>query len=137
MYLTSHHVCAPSSGEEGVNTFLYLHGPLAWEHPPAEIPDENPGSLAAQSISVPPPGNRVRSYLDIVVPDDARWDEIRVGLMDFVGQSQPRPLPWTGISGRCFFRLGMELGLAQQWHKELAVLYRASQALHLGRAWSG
>ena len=131
MYLTSHRVRAYSSDDEGVNTFLYLHGSLTWDHPPPGIPDENPGTLERQSISVPPPGNAVRSYLDIAVPDDASWDEIRGGLMDFVGQSQPQRLPWSGTSGRCFFRLGMELGLARQWQRELAVLYRASQALHL------
>lgn len=131
MYLTSHHVVAPTTRHEGVNSFLYLHGALTWQNPPHDVPDRNPGTLVAQSISIRPPGNTVRSYLDIVAPDEARWDEIRVGLMDFVGQSQPNALPWAKASGRCFFRLGMELGLAQSWHKELATLYRASQALRL------
>lgn len=131
MYLTSHHVVSPSSGHEGVNSFLYLHGAYTWTELPPGIPDQNPGTLTAQSISVRPPGNRVRSYLDIIAPDETRWEEVRIGLMDFVGTSQRSPLPWTGQSGRCFFRLGMELGLANQWQKELAVLYRASQALRL------
>ncbi len=51
--------------------------------------------------------------------------------MDFVGMCQRSPLPWTEQSGKCLFRLGMELDLAQHWQKELAVLYRASQALRL------
>lgn len=131
MYLTSHHVVSPSSGQEGINAFLYLHGEHSWSVRPPEIPDQNPGVLRAQSISVRPPGNEVRSYLDIVAPDETRWEEVRVGLMDFVGTCQRSQLPWASQSGKCFFRLGMELGLASQWQKELAVLYRASQALRL------
>lgn len=131
MYLTSHHVVSPSSEREGVNTFLYLHGPHIWTARPPEIPDQNPGTLTAQSISIRPPGNRVRSYLDIIAPDETRWEEVRVGLMDFVGNYQRSALPWAGQSGRCFFQLGMESGLANHWQKELAVLYRASQALRL------
>lgn len=128
MYLASQHVRS-NAGHEGVNSFLYLHGPRG--EALAGVPDHDPGTLAAQSISVRPPGNRVRSYLDIVAPDDIRWDEVRIGLMDFVGAHQRTSLPWDGQSGRIYFRLGMELGLARQWHKELAVLYRASQALML------
>ncbi len=131
MYLTSHHVLAPSSQHEGINSFLYLHGSYTWQEPPPGIPDQNLGTLAAQSISLRPPGNRIRSYLDIVAPDEARWDEVRIEMMDFVGKSQRNPLPWAGQSGRCYFRLGMELRLAQQWQKELAILYRASQALRI------
>lgn len=131
MYLTSHHVVSPTSGQEGVNTFLYLHGRNVWTEPPAEIPDENPGTLAAQSISVRPPGNRVRSYLDIVAPDETRWEEVRSALMSFVGRCQRSPFPWVGQQGKCSFRLGMEFGIAREWQKELAVLYRAAQALRL------
>jgi hypothetical protein len=131
MYLTSHHVISPSTLHEGVNSFLYSHGAYDWSDLPPGIPDENPGTLVAQSISVRPPGNRVRSYLDISAPDDVRWSDLRVALMDFVGRSQRSSLPWIGSSGRCYFRLGMELGLVRQWQKELAILYRASQALRL------
>jgi hypothetical protein len=115
-----------------VNTFLYLHGAITWTEPPPEIPDQNPGTLTAQSISLrPPAGNRVRSYLDIIAPDEIPWKEVRIGLMEFVGTHQRSALPWNGRAGRCSFRLGMELGLTNQWQKELAVLYRASQALRL------
>jgi hypothetical protein len=87
--------------------------------------------LDSQSVSVPPPGNAVRSYLDIVVPDQPRWEEVRIALMDFVGQSQPQSLPWQGRSGRCLFGFGIEPALARQWQKEIAVLYRSAQALRL------
>jgi hypothetical protein len=133
MYLTAHHVVSPAPDHrEGINVFLYLHGPRVWDASElARVPDEGPGRLVAQSISVSPPGNSVRSYLDIAAPDEIRWEDVRVGLMDFTGQHQPRPLPWGGHAGQCYFRLGMELGLAHHWQKELAVLYRAAQALRL------
>ncbi|HKY35860.1 MAG TPA: hypothetical protein VJN18_07975 [Polyangiaceae bacterium] len=131
MYLTSHHVLAPGGRQEGVNAFLYSHGAVTWQVPPAEIPDQDPGTLVAESISLRPPGNRVRSYLDIVAPDEARWDEVRVALMEFVGDSQRSPLPWVGGTGRCSFRFGAEQSLARQWQKELAILYRSAQALRL------
>jgi hypothetical protein len=61
------------------------------------------------------------------------WNEVRLALMDFVGSTQPRPLPWQGASGRCDFHLGMDLELANQWQRELAVLFRAEQALKLAQ----
>lgn len=132
MYLTAHHVTSPTDQRQGINAFLYRHETLSWDGmPPVEIPSQNPGTLVAQSISVAPPGNRVRSYLDIVAPDDTPWNEIRIGLMDFVGQMQPDPLPWSGLSGRCLFGLGMDRDLSHQWQRELAILYRAAQALRL------
>lgn len=132
MYLAAHRVVSPASKREGVNVFLYLHGSYTWEGlPPPMMPDENPGTLTAQTISLLPPGNRVRSFLDIVVPDEASWEEVRAGLMDFVGRSQHGPMPWSGHSGRCFFRVGMDLSLTSHWHREIAILYRAAQALRL------
>lgn len=37
----------------------------------------------------------------------------------------------TGGSCSCFFRIGMELGLAQQWQRGLADLYQAVQSVVL------
>lgn len=132
MYLTAHRVVSPTNQREGVNAFVYRHEALDWDAaPPVEIPEHNPGTLVAQSISVPPPGNRVRSYLDIVAPNDSRWAEVHVALMAFLGRERHKALPWRGRSGRCYFELGMEHQLAPRWIGELAILYRAAQALRL------
>jgi hypothetical protein len=128
MYLTAQHVVAPLSGAEGINAFYYEHGPDDWGVPPPEIPDQNPGTLANETITVPPPGNRVRSYLDVVAPDSAPWAEIRQSFLTFVTQVQRRPFPWVGVAGRCLFRIGLDLGLAGRWQHELADLYRAVEA---------
>lgn len=132
MYLTAHHVVSPTDHREGVNTFLYRHEALDWDAaPPVGIPEQNPGTLVARTISVPPPGNRVRSYFDIVAPDAARWLEVRDALLEFLAREQRKPLPWRGPSGRCSFELGMETQLSPRWIGELAILYGAAQALRL------
>lgn len=130
MFLTSQRVVSPSSGQEGINAFLYLHGAGLSAVPPQST---DLGRLVAQSVSVPPPGNRIRSYFDIWAPDDIAWPDVRIAMMNFVGSSQPRPLPWEGIADQCFLRLGMELSLAQRWQGELAALFRAAQALRLAK----
>lgn len=74
----------------------------------------------------------MRSYLDVVAPDETPWSEIRPAFITFVSEAQRRPLPWIGVSGRVFFRLGMEFALAQTWQHEIADLYRAVQAVRIG-----
>ena len=133
MYLTAQRVHSPATGNEGINAFFYVHGPHIWQGlPPQGIPDQNPGELVAETVVIAPPGNRVRSYLDVVAPDETPWTEIRPAFMAFVSDAQRRPLPWVGIFGRCFFRLGVEHALAQRWQREIADLYRAAQAVRAG-----
>jgi hypothetical protein len=100
--------------------------------PPSGIPDQNPGQLEADLIVVPPPGNRVRSYLDIVAPDEVRWSEIRPAFTAFASEAQRTPFPWVGVFGRCFFRLAMDQALARQWYVEIAHLYRAAETVRPG-----
>lgn len=134
MYLTAQHVQAPATGDEGINAFFYQHGPVVWDgFPPAGIPDANPGVLEYPLLGLPRQGgNRVRSYLDVVAPDETPWSEIRGSFISFVSESQLNPLPWVGVRGRCFFRIGMESGLVQSWQNEVAALYRAAQAARIG-----
>lgn len=128
MYLTSLHVVDPTTGREGFNAFYYRHGPFVWNAPPPDIPDGNPGELMESRISVPSGGNRVRSFLDVVAPDEATLTEIRHDFVAFVGYAQRQPFPWDGIVRRCRFRVGVEHGLVNRWHREIADLYRSIQA---------
>jgi hypothetical protein len=100
MYLVAQHVLSPAGRGEGVNAFCYLHGPdLAWLGvPPEGIPGQNPGVLTAQLISVAPPGNRVRSYLDVIAPDETPQAEIRQSFVTFVSHAQRErfTLPMVG-----------------------------------------
>ncbi|HEX7477300.1 MAG TPA: hypothetical protein VF331_05800 [Polyangiales bacterium] len=132
MYLSAQHVRS-LEGAEGLNAFHFSHGAYIWEGlPPQGIPDQDPGMLVAQSITVTPPGNLVRAYLDIVTPDETPWNEIRPAFITFVSEAQGTPLPWIGVVGRCLFRLGMDRGVAAQWQRELADLYRATMAVRVG-----
>lgn len=133
MYLTSHRVVSPSGRQEGINSFFYSHGSLSWQQLPSQFIDQNPGTLVARNVSVPPPENRIRSYLDIVSPDETPWPDIWNRLNLFIHMHQRSAMPWSGPIENCYFRIGMELSLAKQWRHELAVLYRSSQALHLAQ----
>jgi hypothetical protein len=85
-----------------------------------------------QGIAVRPGGNRVRSYLDIVAPDETSWTEIRQRFVTFVSGHQLQAMPWSGASRSCLFRANMDQALAQPWHHEIAELYRAAQAARIG-----
>ncbi|MBM4394450.1 MAG: hypothetical protein FJ087_02020 [Deltaproteobacteria bacterium] len=127
MYLSSQWVIA-RDGAEGVNVFHYHHGPIDWSGvPPEGIPYEKPGALVAESVVVPPPGNRVRAYLDISAPDDADWTEIQHSLVAFVAATEGDSLPWEGIHGRCFFRVELEHDLAADWRRALGSLIEAAR----------
>jgi hypothetical protein len=134
MYITAHRVRAPTSNAEGINAFFYVHGSVVWDDPVAAgIPDENPGTLMAQSIALSPPsGNRVRSYLDIVAPDETPWPEVRQSFVTFVSSRLREPLPWAAAVGRCYFRIGVELGLMDHLEREIADLYQAGQGVRVG-----
>lgn len=115
MILTAQHVRA-STGEEGINAFCRLHGLHAWTDPPPE--DLAAGELVNQAISLPPGGNDVRSYLDVIAPDETPTQEIRNAVVPFVGRSRGRTLPWIATIGRCTFRFGVEQGLHASWSEE-------------------
>lgn len=121
----------PGTNEEGVNAFLYRHGNFVWDgYPPAQFfPDQNPGELTLSHVEVTPPGNRIRSYLDIVAPDEVTEGEIRRALGTFLERSRAQPLPWVGVIGRCFLRVGMERELTRTWRDEIASLYREAASL--------
>ncbi len=132
MFLSAQRVRS-DGGVEGINAFHYLHGPFTWHGmPPAGVPDQNPGTLVAHTIAVAPPGNHVRSFLDVIAPDDASWSEIRPAFITFVSAAQRTPLPWAGVFGRCLFRINMDRATASRWSHEIADLYRAVQAVRIG-----
>jgi hypothetical protein len=130
MYLTAQRVVAPSGGKSGINAFYYEHG-RSWRVPPPGVPDRDPGSLVRERVEVRPPGNRVRSYVDLVTPDGMGLPEIQQRFVTFLTTAKGTSLPWTGIDGPCLFRVGMEQALARQWRHELAALLTASESLYV------
>ena len=71
MYLTAQRV-RNHKGLKDLHAFLHLHDlePTALSLP-FRVPQNNPGRLVMQSspMSIPPGGNSVVSYLDVVVDD--------------------------------------------------------------------
>ena|SRR5580692_5996987 len=126
MYLAALHVVRPQDGTEGINAFYYSHAGSDWLVPPDAVPDTDPGELVRKVVPVPPGGNRVRGYLDIIAPDDASWPEIRGNFVAYVLESAGQPFPWVRLVGRCRFRTGLDSGLAEAWRSELEKLYKAT-----------
>lgn len=120
MYVCAQRVQAVAGlqkGAQGINAFLYLHG-HTWNGPPSSewLPETNPGVIADRMIEVPPPGNRVRSYLDVVASDGTPLNHLvyaagRPGLI--------HEFPATWVSGNVWCRLGIEGALAPEWTHEL------------------
>ncbi|MFH1865036.1 MAG: hypothetical protein ABIK85_04065 [Candidatus Eisenbacteria bacterium] len=135
MYATAHRVVSPTTGAEGINAFHYLHGGYEWDGPPPpeSMPETDPGTLFNDSVAVPPPGNRVRSYLDVVAPDGTPAREIERALADVTSRDVPGSFPAVWTSGRFWFRFGLELALVPVWRQELRLLLENVAAV-LGRS---
>jgi len=70
MYLAAQHVRSARTGDQGINSYIYGHGPYFWLGWPPFMPEDNPGTLYDQYLEVMPPGgNRILAYLDILAPD--------------------------------------------------------------------
>lgn len=65
MYLAAQRV--RSGSRTGINAFLYRHPPgeIPWRDP-ARVVEQMPGELVSQDIEMPPGGNEVLSFLDVV-----------------------------------------------------------------------
>jgi hypothetical protein len=122
MKLVAQRVLRPTDGASGINAFCYLHAGRSWTGEPP--PDLGPGDLYSELVEIPPPGNRVRSYLDIVTPDDTDTAYVRqvvtsgTRALHEVGQA----LPWSLRFARLSFEFNIELGLAPHWRQELDLL---------------
>jgi hypothetical protein len=79
--LTAQRVVDVRGLREGINSYRFSHGALAWRGVPPFRPEDQPGVLTDERIEVDPGGNDVRGYLDILVPDDLSThvdDEFRI-----------------------------------------------------------
>ena len=118
-------------GLQGINAFCFLHGGYVWlDRPPAEIA-EAPGELVNSSVVVPPPGNRVRSYLDILTPDQTPNQKILHDILDPIDLFANQPLPLNVQSGDTTFAFNIEQALAPAWHRELEVLLHNALAVRV------
>ena len=66
IYITAQKVLSPTTGQSGVNAFRYAQAAVR-SFELVEVDD--PGVLEAQRIQVPPGGNEVLCFLDVLAPD--------------------------------------------------------------------
>jgi hypothetical protein len=93
MYVTAHRVRAPS-GELGINAFLHLHGgDYPWPADPSRLPEAAPGKIARKAVAVPPGGNTVLSYLDVLAPDGTPRSRVARALRAFEAALHDEPNP--------------------------------------------
>jgi hypothetical protein len=109
-----------SQGQEGINAFCYLHGPIGWsEGPPPDLP---PGKLANSRMEVPPPGNRIRSFLEVRTPDVTPSRQVLRAVIDSIDPFQNKSFPLDVLSGDVSFQFDLDLALAPAWRQELEFL---------------
>lgn len=100
---------------EGINTYRYHHGGANWDTPPgSEFRENNPGELVEKHLTpgFPKSGNRVRSFLDILAPDDALPEEITRAFHRFLpALAHAWNFPVESPQERCRFSFYADPGL--------------------------
>lgn len=109
MYVTAQRVVSPHTHQMGVNVYQYLHGSDWGPVPVPEqfLPDHNPGELYAHRVELAPPGNRVLSYLDVVLPDGAAPLTARDFLLSLKWALPTRGLPTSRRIGNAWARFNV------------------------------
>jgi hypothetical protein len=123
MYICAQRVRRPErqGGSEGINAFFYVHRIDPWGegYDKPILPERNPGSLVDSAIEVAPPGNAVRSYLDVVSRDDVTLDRIIRAIRNHPAPKS-FPVEWSGDAVWC--RIGVDFAMESGWENELEQL---------------
>jgi hypothetical protein len=128
MYATAHRVSR--QGNSGINAFLHLHGRgFVWPADAADLPESTPGTLERTSTSIPPGGNPVHSYLDIIAPDSTPRSELNHALEVLRRDLSERRNPTIFSMGSVVLRFGVQLGLEPRRQAEFEDLAGAVQAI--------
>lgn len=108
MYLTAQRVVS-ARGQRGVNVYEYLHGGETWDQPLPRnlLPERNPGALNRQWLEIPPGGNAVISYLDVVVPDAVPQEVIARWLAVLKHVVRAEHFPQEYVAGPLWIRFGI------------------------------
>jgi hypothetical protein len=119
MYVTAHNV-ESRDHRVGINAFGHVHAD-SWPQQAMDrrmirmVADEVPGDLVASMESVPPGGNSVRSYLDIVAPDGTSPATVRSALDAFASVlADSESTPVSDVISGVGLRLGANIGLDPQ-----------------------
>ena len=89
MYITAHRVTNDSDGTTGVNCFYHLHNGVlgvsdSWGGTEVDkIANQTPGNLIHRQTEIPPGGNSVLSYVEVICEDDTPPSAIESALESF------------------------------------------------------
>lgn len=124
MYITAHLVKS-SDQREGINAFLHVHGAsFAWPDDASSLPETTPGRTVLHRTDLPPGGNQVRAYLDILAPDRTPRAEIEQALTALSRDLHERRNPTVFRHGAVTIRLGVEPVLEGLRAQQLEMLTR-------------
>ncbi|WP_437650724.1 hypothetical protein [Sorangium sp. So ce362] len=117
MYLTAQRVVSAAPPREGINAFLSVHGEegaaaIDWDSPRVElVAEELPGMLILRDCDLRPGGNRVRSFLDVVVRDQVDRGHVQVALDQFGRRLANAFLPFVDVIDGVGIRFSAEPSL--------------------------
>ena len=127
MYLTAQRVRAPD-GKIGVNGFLYEHAAdVTWSEPPKPAAG-SVGELVHSFLMVPPGGNQVLSFIDIVAPNGMSYAALDTRIRAWLTAGTPeQPLPWTWSDAEVRLGLHMVSAYVKAWRAEAGRLLATCQ----------
>lgn len=137
MYLTAQRVVTLEN-KSGINIFLHMH--KDGEQPVMKdistityVAEINTGAIVDENCELPPGGNRVKSYIDIVSGDDITQGIIENALNLAKQKISSAKLPFQDISKSVGIRFGAEIGLYEFISQEYDELSNA--AVNLFSKW--
>jgi hypothetical protein len=137
MYLTAHRPVGPPGDILGINAYLYRHGTQWSGFPPDELPDLDFVRGHENAPRAPNDPRRLRSYLDLLGPDDASVPEMRRAVAHLHGVITSVHGPrWSHLCGRCRIEFALEGALANVWHAELHWLWGEAERVWLDPRYS-
>ena len=133
MYLTAQRVVSHKN-QSGINIFLHMH--KDGKQPIMEnistityVAEINTGDIVDENCELPPGGNRVKSYIDIVSSNDITQDIIENTIKMAKSKISSAELPFQQIIGSVGIRFGAEIGLYEIVSQEYDDLTNAAVIL--------
>lgn len=143
MYVTAHRVRAevgPLAGRVDINGFLHLHDAVApWPgdvRSLVAVADGEPGRLVRSATPIPPGGNTVLSYLELVASDAVAPTELVAFLAQGEAELEHGSIPLVLVERGKLLRFGVSEGLLTQQREEFKALAETVESL-LGTSGAG
>ena len=106
----------------GINAYLYTHARRWAGNPPPNLPAAR--FVRCHEFAPHQPGRRIRSFLDLVGPDDVSREELHQAMCHVHPiVTSPAARPWVHVCGRCQVTFLLDPALDAVWHAELHLLW--------------